>query len=635
MKFQGNAPRKIKISRILAAFAGVFILLLGLIWWIGTLGQNRLREISIRADENTRAYTDRLKLAIDIREATNGVITEARLYRNTSHLRPRGPVYRIDLNQAKYRLDKLLAHGEQLWSGANQQNLPQGEVAAWRKVQKAIPDFWRTIEAEEQSHPDQTGEEGSSQSSKPASSVGALPAPVPTATPWPALQNTNTLEEFYQIRTGLYDAARELSEVIVQGQTQAVKDLGALQANSASDVGNISWVTLIVGAIIGGITYMTIRGQLNQIARTERQKQEAEGRKLAVFDSQSNDIMVLNEQGVVLEVNRAFLDHFHVGIAALAVQDYRAALSTVPEIAGFVGQTLEVANTKKVLRDRIEVKAHNGAPGARLFDVKVSPLKVEDEIHGRVVTLDDVTEEESVREELRRSRTLSAVGQITAQVAHEIYNPLGAVKLNLELLEMQIGEDADVKHTIARLKRGVEHLSTIVMDLRYLTRPREPERKPTDLNKLLDEVVELASDRLERSRICITRDYSPEIPAGELDPQQLRKVFLNLLINAVEASPHNGEVALSTRYLNEEEARSFIDLNGSNGAIVISVVDHGIGMSSETRKHLFEAFYTTKRNGTGLGMMITQEIVKKHGGKILVESEEGKGTQIDVYLPID
>jgi signal transduction histidine kinase len=188
-------------------------------------------------------------------------------------------------------------------------------------------------------------------------------------------------------------------------------------------------------------------------------------------------------------------------------------------------------------------------------------------------------------------------------------------------------------HTIGRLKLGVEHLSTIIMDLRYLTRPREPERKPTDLNRLLDEVVDLAGDRLERSRISVTRDYSTEAPRGEFDPQQLRKVFLNLLINAVEASPNNGHVELQTRLVPQQEAAAIPDLGSSNGAIAVRVIDHGVGMSSETRRRLFEAFYTTKRNGTGLGMMITQEIVKKHGGKIEVDSEEGKGTTINVYLP--
>src|SRR5262249_10060814 len=260
---------------------------------------------------------------------------------------------------------------------------------------------------------------------------------------------------------------------------------------------------------------------------------------------------------------------------------------------------------------------------------------------GRVVVIVDVTEAEKVREELRRSRTLSAVGQITATVAHELYNPIGAVKLNLDLLEMQMGADGELKHTVGRLRRGVEHLSTIVMDLRYLTRTRDPEPRTTDLNKLLDEVVELASDRLERSRTYVERNYFQQLPQGEYDPQQLRKVFLNLLINAVETWPPTSDAAdplrktgcaeWRTRTVPETAASRPAKTNGTRGALVISVIDRGVGMSAETKRRLFEAFYTTKRNGTGLGMMITQEIVKKHGGKMEVESEEGKGTTVSVY----
>jgi signal transduction histidine kinase len=172
------------------------------------------------------------------------------------------------------------------------------------------------------------------------------------------------------------------------------------------------------------------------------------------------------------------------------------------------------------------------------------------------------------------------------------------------------------------------------MDLRHLTRTREPERQTTDLNGLLDEVVELASDRLERSRVCVERNYNAQLPQGEYDPQQLRKVFLNLLINAVEASPQNSDVELRTRYASANGASTSAENNGAGGALVVSVIDRGVGMSLETKRRLFEAFYTTKHNGTGLGMMITQEIVKKHGGKIEIDSAEGKGTTVNVYLPV-
>ncbi len=590
-----------------------FGLLLILIWLIGSLGERKIKEIRMRADESTRAYTGRLKLATDIREAAASAIARARNYRISRGLEIRGPVFKLALNEAKQKLDEKLEDGYRTWS-VNEGDLPPEEIKAWRKLQSATQEFWKTIEEEE----------------KPQTPILELTEQAPDS----SSLTDNTGQQFFQVRTDLVGAAEELSSAIDVGLRTSQERIVELQDKAAAEVGSAKRVTLFMGVIVIAITIWLMRKYINQIKQEERLKQEAQGHLRSVFDSLSDNIVVVSEQGEVLEVNQAFLEYYKLSDAELKLQDYRAALSQTPEIASFVGGTLQKRSFDQRQRERIEVKSENGRPDSHLFDVSVSPLKVGDETHGRVVVMDDVTDDERVREELRRSRTLSAVGQITAQVAHEIYNPLGAVKLNLELLEMQTGGDEDIKHTIGRLKRGVEHLSTIALDLRFLTRPREPERKPTDLNELLDEVVELASDRVERSRLRIVRNYSAELPKGEFDPQLLRKVFLNLLINAVEASPQQGDVELSTHLLPKDVVDTIPDFSSTSGAIAVSVIDHGVGMSVETKRRIFEAFFTTKHNGTGLGMMITQEIVKKHGGKIEIESEEGEGTKVSVYLPL-
>ncbi len=601
-----------------------FAMLLYLIWAVGSRGQTRLEEIREMADESTRSYTMRLKLAIDIREAATSTISRARLYRASNNLRVPTPVFKVDLNKARDRLNKLLEQGDKLW-GKNEQSLPQSEIVAWRKLESYTQQFSRLIDKEEV-EPSIPPDPAEQFFNTPDTAV-QIPAPATDI-------NNSSGEEFYQRRTELESAADELSNAISAGLQQSQNEILNKKDQAVTEVSGYKRITFVMGLVVSVITGLLIRRYISQVKNEERLKQEAQGQLRSVFDSLTNDIVVIGEQGEVLEVNQAFLKHFDVSDAELKLQDYQAALSQIPEIASFVGDTFRKLDFDQRQRGRIEIKSNNGHPQASLFDVSVSPLKVGSATQGRVVVMDDVTEDERVREELRRSRTLSAVGQITAQVAHEIYNPLGAVKLNLELIEMQTGDDEDVKHTIARLKRGVEHISTIITDLRYLTRPREPERKSTDLNKLLDEVVELASDRLERSRVCVQRDYSADAPHGEFDPQQLRKVFLNLLINAVEASAQNGEVELTTRTLSKEEAGNISDFKSANGVVAVSVLDHGVGMSDETKRRLFEAFYTTKRNGTGLGMMITQEIVKKHSGRIAVESEEGKGTRVTVYLPV-
>ena len=608
-----------------ALLAICFIILLILIWFTGRLGQWKLAEIQIRADESTRAYTDRLKLAIDIREAAALTIARVRLYRASRDINIPGPVFRVDLNEAQHTLDLKLKEGEKLWTAKNT-SLPPDEILAWQKLQSVIAEFWNTVFEEENFISSNNAQIRQNPGQNGNSPEGISPA---------SLLNENAGEIFFQKRTNLEAAADELSAAIEKGLDNSQQRIEELKNRAAEDVAAANQITLLMGMIVIGVTIILLLSYIKQTKREERLKVEAQGRLRSVFDSLSDDIVVLSKQGEVVEVNHAFLKHYKLNDAELKSQDYQEALAQIPEIASFVGQTFQEEDFEQRQRERIEVKTKNGRPGATLFDVSVSPLVVGEQTNGRVVVMNDVTEDERVREELRRSRTLSAVGQITAQVAHEIYNPLGAVKLNLELLEMQLGKDAgEVKPTLGRLTRGVDHLSTIIMDLRYLTRPREPERKLTDLNMLLDEVVELAGDRLERSRVSIVRNYSTELTKSEFDPQQLRKVFLNLLINAVEASPQNGKVELCTRLISREEIVPNADFNPANQAVAASVIDHGVGMSPETKRRLFEAFFTTKKNGTGLGMMITQEIVKKHRGKIEVTSEEGKGTNVSVYLPL-
>jgi signal transduction histidine kinase len=616
------------LRSILTGLVVSFVLLLSLIWFIGSLGQWELENLQNRAKEKSTAYSGRIELANAIGTASSEVISQAKSYRTGRELRVAKLPYQVNLNKAKFNFDKLLNRGRQVW-GVKQGSSPKNGVPAWRKEEElawakfetATERLWSKIEEEENNSLKKETEPNSDQSNQTD--------PSETSSDQPEIK-----EDFFTIRNEMDAAAKELVHKIEQSREQLFNEIAAQQASAASKIGRFNWLTIVVAVIIAVFTILFTQRQLTKTREAERREQVEKGRKVAVFDSLSDDIVVLGKQGEVLEVNHAFLKHFEMTDAELEPRpDYRAALAQVPEIASFVGHALQTPDFKQGQRERVEVKTQNGQYDARLFDVSISPLKVGDETHGRVVVMDDVTEAEQERIKYERGRALSAIGQITAQVAHEIYNPLGAVKLNLDLLEMQIGEDDDVKHTIRRLKSSVEHLSTIAMDLRYLTRSRDPERKPTDLNNLLDEVVELASDRLERSRICIVRDYSSESPHGEFDPQQLRKAFLNLLINAVEASPHSGEVDLRTRVISKHDATAIPDLNSSNGIIAVSIIDHGVGMSSETKRRVFEAFFTTKRNGTGLGMMITQEIVKKHGGKIEVDSEVGKGTTVNVYLP--
>jgi signal transduction histidine kinase len=613
-----------------------FALLLFLIGWIGWGSSSKLNRISDSARKSGEDYMKRLTLALSIREAAAEVVSEARLSRVRRDMVVPNPAFKSELGEAKKRFQAEIENGKNLYKDS--ENLSNEETEAWRKIETTSQKFLGILTRMEalKGQEDKDGENAANQKSQEATGApasGAQPQSEPPQDPHEQVKIVQS--EFLTLRKELDDAAAKLTSAVTQVQRDILDTFANQEKQAASEINNMTLGTLTLGLIVAALTLWQARKQIVQLRQANRQEQEAKDFARSIFNSQSNDILVVNNNGELLAVNQAFLRHFDLRATPEALRDYRAALTRLPEVAAFVGKTLAQPDDSSSLRERLEVKSQDGHNGdTRLFDVYTSPLTIGGQTGGRVVVILDVTEAEKVREELRRSRTLSAVGQITATVAHELYNPIGAVKLNLDLLEMQIIEGSDLKQVVARLKRGVEHLSTIVMDLRHLTRTRDPERQTTDLNGLLDEVVELASDRLERSRICVERNYATQLPQGDYDPQQLRKVFLNLLINAVEASPQNSGVELQTRYLTDKAAPAPTETNGDRGALVVSVIDRGAGMSIETKRRLFEAFYTTKHNGTGLGMMITQEIVKKHGGRIEVESAEGKGTRVSVYLPV-
>jgi nitrogen-specific signal transduction histidine kinase len=504
-----------------------FAMLLSSLWYIGNFSTEKLSELRSQADERTQDYTKRLMLAIDLRAQAESVIAEARLFRLTRDgLRIGGPPFRSKLKEAKVELDKLLEQAKEMRTHRSL-SMPADERTAWERLEQSADAFWQILQDEEQRPPERLpveetlGGPASVSSVQPVSeSSPALPVTVPD-------EAQQKRRDFYAGRGELSQAARILAQVLIDRQQTALEEIKVLQARAATEVNGRWWWTYLVSWGVAVVTYVLTQRQVRQIREAKSSAQEAEDLTTSVLNSLSNDVLAFNEQGAVITVNPAFLKDFKLTREECLQQDYRTLLSRAPELRVYVEEAAQAENAKTIRREHLKIKPAAEDEDTRLFNVDVAPRFIQQEQRGHVVVLTDVTEAERIREEASRNRTLSTVGQLTAQVAHEIYNPLGAIKLNVDLLEMQLGD---------------KDSSTIVMDLRYITRPREPERRPTEMNALLDEVIELAGDRLERSRVMVKRNYAAERLLGEFDPLQLRKVFLNLLINAVEASPREGEI---------------------------------------------------------------------------------------------
>jgi signal transduction histidine kinase len=605
-----------------------FSLQLILIVTVGWYNSSQLQQLSLEAQEIAKSHSVRVRQATATRAAIENVISEARAYRAArENLRVSTISFNVKLNTALKQLNDELGKARRLrteygtlMDAAERQKLDQ--------VLELEPLFFdyinedrRVLNAEQE---------------------GAPPAGIAPNTVWTphdeparaamgadsdaAAQRSFIQSLFYSQQNFLLAPAREWEQWQEQARTNLLAENARQQANAAEQVRARTYWTFALSALIALTTYLMARRQVKQIRAARNEAEEAESLTTSVLNSLRDNVLAINEQGAVFSINRTFQNDFHLTQREALHQDYRTLLRGLPVLR----QAIETAAQRKSSvpgpPERLELQPNGNAGDTRLFDLEVAPRYVGEERRGQVIVLTDVTEIERTREEAERHRALSRIGQLTAQVGHEIYNPLGALKLNADLLEMQLpptnDANGDARQTVSRLKRALEHLSTIVLDLRYLSRPREPERQPVELHALLDEVIELASERLQRAQIKVERAYAGQALRGSFDPLQLRKVFLNLLINAIEASPRASAVTLATR------------LDQEHNALVVSVLDRGSGMSPETKRRVFEAFYSTKQNGTGLGMMITHEIVKKHGGAIEVESEEGQGTTVAVSLPL-
>lgn len=230
--------------------------------------------------------------------------------------------------------------------------------------------------------------------------------------------------------------------------------------------------------------------------------------------------------------------------------------------------------------------------------------------------------EHAQRAQLAHTEKMAAVGTLAAGVAHEVNNPLAGILTCLEVLQANPDDREARERYLALIEDGIKRIEHTVMNLLDFSRPREIEARPTSLNERLRQVAELASYQARKNHIEITLELSPDDTVVLADRFQMEQLFLNLVLNAIQAMPDGGSLTLRTY---RTGTRLFAE-----------VADTGIGIRREIRDRVFDPFFTTRGvgQGTGLGLSVTYGIVTAHGGTIDFESEPGKGSVFRVDLPV-
>lgn len=250
------------------------------------------------------------------------------------------------------------------------------------------------------------------------------------------------------------------------------------------------------------------------------------------------------------------------------------------------------------------------------------PTEIEPRTAGALTLAGECSEQEINR---RLRAQYAEIAQLAGGLAHEIRNPLSTLSLNLDLLaedfqNPETQRDRRVLQKVERLRRETERLQDILENFLRFARVQELHRQPADLNEVVDELRDFCEPQAATKGIVIRTQYANDLPPVPLDVDLFKQALLNLILNAEHAMPEGGELMLKT----------WRDGRWN----VLEVTDTGVGMTEEVRSRIFDAFYSTRPGGSGLGLPTTRKIIEAHGGIIHVQSVPGKGSQFRVRLPL-
>jgi signal transduction histidine kinase len=424
---------------------------------------------------------------------------------------------------------------------------------------------------------------------------------------------------------------RELNELILDNGVEQRQVYDRSEQLAAAAVRSIKIWTVI--AILAGlfVTAATVLAAQRRYRQTRESVEAA--RREREFSNQMLEGMVsavaaIDRYDRIRSANSAFFKIFPRVAIGSSIHDQNGS----PE--GM--KLLEAATASHVTASTYRGRWNFGAEGAtHTFDVYSSPIEIDNE-NGQILTLVDVTEAAKAEAALRRTEALAAVGEAAAQLAHEIKNPLGSIRLGVEMLREYTTAD-EAQRTITLVERGIQHLNKLVVDVTQFSRRRELDRSDVELHETIDASIDLVADRIKDKETPIEKEYAASEISGVWDSEQLSEVFVNIFANAIDASEPRAPLKISTELIEPGSTSTLVGVptTDTRSRVRIKISDQGAGMDQKTVGRLFEPFFTTKKRGTGLGLSIVRQIIDLHGGSIDVESERGKGTTFTVELPLN
>jgi signal transduction histidine kinase len=557
---------------LIAGFAVLLLLIIGL----GNLSVRRLEDTSREALDVEHQQAAKAKLLLQLRVALTRLDNEARDRMEADARHELQPIFDLRLSTARGTVDDLVPLLD---------HLPLSELPKWRAFRGDLAAYAEITKDR-------------------------------------VRYSQDGFAKFRDVDAELDD----LVQASAAEQVQIVDRREALQKTATRSIRTWNLFAVLAGLMVAVATIWQVQRRFRQTRQSAEAARREREFSTQILEGMVSAIAAIDRHDRIRSANTAFFRIFPEASVGASIHDRVAAPAGVKLLESVTASHVETATYRGRWNLTIDT-------GAATFDVYSSPLEIDKE-RGQILTLVDVTEAAKAEAALRQTESLTAVGAAAAQLAHEIKNPLGSIRLGVEMLrEYAVNEEA-VK-TITLVERGIHHLNKLVVDVTQFSRRRQLERSEVDLQELLDSSLELVEDRVREKETPIERNYSGDPIRGSWDNEQLREVLVNLLGNAIDASQPKAPVRISTELLDSGSTTTI----GSVGILSkararIVITDHGSGMDAKTRGRLFEPFFTTKKRGTGLGLSIARQIVDSHGGSIEVESEPGKGTTFRVELPL-
>jgi len=372
----------------------------------------------------------------------------------------------------------------------------------------------------------------------------------------------------------------------------------------------LSIVLLLVG-FGGWLSIMTLEGLKGSQSRLRR----VEAFRDILISSLPVGLIATDTQGGIILYNK-FSEEL-TGISEKdAIGGDSELFKTVPDIhAAFKTQGIP---QKELYQKEVQLLSEAGMT----HTVQLSRLAIIDKDNsfvGTLLMMQDLSQVKRLEKDLRRSERLAALGKMAAGVAHELRNPLSSIKGLALVLQSKFSGDNQDRQTADILVQEVERLNRSISELLDFARPQQLQKVEVDLHTILNKGVSLLSIDSEAAGVKIVTDFPSSLPPVYADEDKLNQVFLNLFLNAIQAMESGGTLTVRTSKIDQ--------------SVFVTVTDTGCGIEKENMGRIFDPYFTTKPEGTGLGMAMSAKIIEEHGGVITVESEVEQGSSVTVELP--